>query len=505
MFDWWWEFLYNISYWINQLLDIVYKLFLFFSGSAPAEVNMELTGRADGNVLADVFSLNTIPFWFLGFVLIAGTLFLVCIIIAMLRTEWAKDNKEAKIKVIISTAKGIMILLFIPAIFGISIMATTTIMSGLIEALGGTAESDYSFAQQLFSCCLPDDVGNPNWNTDYNRLNAMLDGSGKSMQDYNYLVAYVGGLIMLFTVGISVITVIGRIIELVLLYVISPVVVSVSPLDEGNRLGIWKDLVISKFLSVAGMIICYYIFFLVMNFVNEEMFTGNNFTIKIAKLLFAIAGCLTANKGGLLITNLVGHNSALIEGQQQGIVGQTVSSGMFAGLKVVGTLATSSVHMLRNGASKGANMLSALSTRNASNNANGTTPFANMDGGTGIREASNVATMVSNAQNGSTFTEKANTYTDGKNQAEGGNNKPLGDFNKGTEPTNNAGETMREGKGFGGITPPPNSKPTVDVTMPDSPTVMEMPAPSVMPTADAGIKSIIEEGKNLNKGDSDKK
>ena len=96
MFDWWWEFLYNISYWINQLLDIVYKLFLFFSGSAPAEVNMEFTGRADGNVLADVFSLNTIPIWFLGFVLIAGTLFLICIIIAMLRSEWAKDNKEAK-------------------------------------------------------------------------------------------------------------------------------------------------------------------------------------------------------------------------------------------------------------------------------------------------------------------------------------------------------------------------------------------------------------------------
>ena len=497
MFDWWWEFLYNISYWINQLLDIVYKLFLFFSGSAPAEVNMEFTGRADGNVLADVFSLNTIPIWFLGFVLIAGTLFLICIIIAMLRSEWAKDNKEAKIKVIISTAKGIMILLFIPAIFGISIMATTTIMGGLVDALGGTAESDYSFAQQLFECCYPSSNGE-NWNNSFHHLSDMLKSEGKSMQDYNYLVAYVGGLIMLFTVGISAITVIGRIIELVLLYVISPVVVAVSPLDEGNRLGIWKDLVISKFLSVAGMIICYYIFFLIMGFVNKEMFTGNNFTIKIAKLLFAIAGCLTANKGGLLITNLVGHNSALIEGQQQGIVGQTVSSGMFAGLKVVGTLATSSVHILRNGASTGANMLSgALSTRNASNNVDGTTPFANMDGGTGIREASNVATMVSNAQNGSTFTEKANTYTDGKNQAEGGNNKPLGDMNKGTEPTNNAGETMREGKGFGGITPPPTSKSTVDVAMPDSPTVMETSEPSVMPTADASIKGIIEEGKKI--------
>ena len=501
MFDWWWEFLYIWAHNINRLMNILYKLFLFFSGSAPAEVNMEFTGRPDGNVLATVFSNEAVPKWFALFVILAGSFFLVCFIIAIIRSEWAKDNKEAKLKILISSAKGIMMIILIPAIFGLAISATTTVLNGIVQGMSGEGVSNDSFSQLLFECCYPIDNA-PNWNIDCTEISRRLSGTGYSLKDYNYLVAYIGGFIMLFTIGISVFTVVGRIIELVLLYIISPVVFATAPLDEGNRMGIWKDLVISKFLSIAGMIICYYIFFLIMGYVNRELFTKNTFTIKIAKLIVAIAGCLTANKGGLLITNLIGHNTALIEGQQQGIMGQTVMGGAMTGLRTITSLG-SSVFSLFSNKNSGA-------LRQLGNNINGNSNTGNNSSlgneAVGVSNGgTNVSSIINNAQNGSTFTEKANTYTDGKNQVEGGNNKPLDDFNKGTEPTtNNASETMRAGKGFGDITPP-TSKPTVDVVMPDSPTVMEMSAPSEMPTADASIKSIMEEGKNLNKGDSDKK
>lgn len=42
MFEWWWEFLYNISEWINKCIDGLYKLFLFLAGVAPADVNQEI-------------------------------------------------------------------------------------------------------------------------------------------------------------------------------------------------------------------------------------------------------------------------------------------------------------------------------------------------------------------------------------------------------------------------------------------------------------------------------
>ena len=501
MFDWWWKFLYNISYWINQLLDTIFKLFLYFSGSAPASVNKEITGRADGNIISAVFSNSTIPKWFLGFTLIAGSLFLVCFVIAIIRTEWAKDNKEAKLKVVISSAKGIMMLVLIPAIFGLAIMCTTTIMRELVGAMSGGAENDYSFAQQLFNCFLPDGVGNPKWEMDYSRLEVLLDEAGKSMQDYNYLVAYIGGLIMLFTIGISVLTVIGRIIELVLLYVISPLVFAVTPLDEGNRMGIWKDLVISKFLSVGGMIVCYYIFFLVMGYINKEVLTSNTFTVKIAKLLLAIGGSLTANKGGLLITNLVGHNSALIEGQQQGIMGQTVMGGAMAGLKVVGSLATSSLHLLRgnNGAS---------TLKNLTNGSNITTTgtqassLANLGNGTGGSEAVGTASMIQNAHNGQTFTERASDYRAGESNS--ANSMQNNVASTSTEPLQqNPNDTIRNGQGFGGVQmPPAQQEPAnTNITMPEATQTIEMQQPTTYQTADSSIKGVLEEGARLNKAE----
>ena len=511
MFDWWWKFLYNISYWINQLLDTIFKLFLYFSGSAPANVNMEITGRADGNIISAVFSNSTIHKWFLGFTLIAGSLFLVCFVIAIIRTEWAKDNKEAKLKVVISSAKGIMMLVLIPAIFGLAVMCTTTIMRELVGAMSGGAENDYSFAQQLFNCCLPDGVGEPSWQMEYSRLEVFLDKAGKSMQDYNYLVAYIGGLIMLFTIGISVLTVIGRIIELVLLYVISPIVFAVTPLDEGNRMGIWKDLVISKFLSVGGMIVCYYIFFLVMGYINKEVLTTNTFTVKIAKLLLAIGGSLTANKGGLLITNLVGHNSALIEGQQQGIMGQTAMGGAMAGLKLVGTLATSSLHLLR-GSKSGTNALNNVANgSNVLSSGNASNSLSNLGTGTGGSEAVGTASMIQNAHNGQTFTERANDYRAGESNSIMPMQNDVAS-NPTTEPLQqNPNDTIRNGQGFGGVQMPSGQQEpsNTNITMPEATQTIEMQQPSTYQTADSSIKGVLEEGARLNKpeetGGTDKK
>ena len=321
------------------------------------------------------------------------------------------------------------------------------------------------------------------------------------MQDYNYLVAYIGGLIMLFTIGISVLTVIGRIIELVLLYVISPLVFAVTPLDEGNRMGIWKDLVISKFLSVGGMIVCYYIFFLVMGYINKEVLTSNTFTVKIAKLLLAIGGSLTANKGGLLITNLVGHNSALIEGQQQGIMGQTVMGGAMAGLKVVGSLATSSLHLLRgnNGAS---------TLKNLTNGSNITTTgtqassLANLGNGTGGSEAVGTASMIQNAHNGQTFTERASDYRAGESNS--ANSMQNNVASTSTEPLQqNPNDTIRNGQGFGGVQmPPAQQEPAnTNITMPEATQTIEMQQPTTYQTADSSIKGVLEEGARLNKAE----
>lgn len=350
MFEWWWKFLYNIIYCINLCIDSLYKLFLFLAGAAPADVNQEIAGDADTNILVNIFTDNSITVMFLGFLGIAALVFMVSIIIGLVRSEWAsKDNGEGKLKVLKQSLKGFLLVFLLPTIFSIGIWATSILLSSVVSGLSGTSTNDFSLSQKMFEVCLPetaDPPGMPTWTDSYDRITDW----GWNLHDYNYLVGILGGIIILFTIGLAALNLVERIIDLVFLYLVSPFIIAVSPLDEGNRLGIWKDLVISKMLSVAGMLLCFYIYFLCLPIV-DEIFKSNSFVVRLGYLIFAIGGALAARKGGLLISNLVGHNTALIEGQQAGQTAQIVGTGFRAGLGVITGLAGGALHLLGKGAS----------------------------------------------------------------------------------------------------------------------------------------------------------
>lgn len=348
MFEWWWEFLYNISEWINKCIDGLYKLFLFLAGVAPADVNQEIAGNEDANILVNIFTDNNISVMFLGFLGFAALVFTISIIIGLVRSEWSsKDNGEGKLKVLKQSLKGFLLVFLIPTIFSVSILATSILLSSIVSGMSGTSASEFSLAQKLFEICLPENSsapGMPNWTDGYSQLTDW----GWNLHSYNYLIAYLGGIIILFIIGLAALNLVERIIDLVFLYLVSPFVIAVSPLDEGNRLGIWKDLVISKLLSVAGMVVCFYIYFLCLPIV-DKIFASDTFIVRLGYLIFAIGGALAARKGGLLISNLVGHNTALIEGQQAGQTAQIVGTGFRAGLGIITGLAGGALHLLGRG------------------------------------------------------------------------------------------------------------------------------------------------------------
>lgn len=392
MFEWWWQFLYNISEWINGCIDGLYKLFLFFAGVAPPDVNQEIAGDADTNILVNIFSDNSITVMLLGFLGFAALVFTISIILGLVRSEWAsKDNGEGKLKVLKQSLKGFLIIFLIPTIFSLGIWATSILLSAINAGMAGTSSSDYNLAQKLFEICLPENPsapGTPAWNDGYSAISSW----GWDLHSYNYLVAYLGGIIILFIIGLAALNLVERIIDLVFLYLVSPFVIAVSPLDEGNRLGIWKDLVISKLLSVAGMVICFYIYFLCLPIV-DKIFVGDSFLVRLGYLLFAIGGALAARKGGLLISNLVGHNTALIEGQQAGQTAQIVGTGFRAGLGIVTGLAGGALHLLghKNG-----------NAANAANAAGGMANTVAAGGAASAGAAASVANILHNSGN-STF------------------------------------------------------------------------------------------------------
>ena len=81
---------------------------------------------------------------------------------------------------------------------------------------------------------------------------------------YNYLIGYVAGITILFLLLQLLIGVIRRVFELAILFVVSPAVVALMPLDGGEKFKTWKDAFIKRVFSAYGPIIGLNLVFMIL-------------------------------------------------------------------------------------------------------------------------------------------------------------------------------------------------------------------------------------------------
>ncbi len=86
---------------------------------------------------------------------------------------------------------------------------------------------------------------------------------------YNYLIGYAAGLTILGMLLNLLIGVIRRIFELVTLFVVSPAVVALMPLDGGDKFKTWKDNFIKRVFSAYGPIIGMNLCFMVLEMLQN--------------------------------------------------------------------------------------------------------------------------------------------------------------------------------------------------------------------------------------------
>lgn len=86
---------------------------------------------------------------------------------------------------------------------------------------------------------------------------------------YNYLIGYAAGLIILGMLLNLLIGVIRRIFEIVTLFVLSPAVVALMPLDGGDKFKTWKDNFIKRVFAAYGPIIGMNLCFMVLELLQN--------------------------------------------------------------------------------------------------------------------------------------------------------------------------------------------------------------------------------------------
>ncbi len=165
------------------------------------------------------------------------------------------------------------------------------------------------------------------------------------LYDINYLFIIVGGIFMMYVLVNVTYGMIKRMFILLMLFIISPAICAMYPLDEGNAVKSWSGDVKKNILSAYGAVAGMNLFFSIAPIIQTIKVGGSSFsasvTSDIVQLIILICGLFTVNDFISMISTYVGGGNAFadgksIRGQAQGALKKYGKSTVERGVKVGG-------------------------------------------------------------------------------------------------------------------------------------------------------------------------
>lgn len=334
---------FTILYWLERVFKIL-------AGAEPIPGGGNGT---DSYSILDVVLKDTITAKLLGIFLFLGLAFFVLSLsVGLVKANMKKDSPGESKKVLASSFKALFYFIFIPTLF----MLATYFTGQIIYHVVGSISSSITGQSISQTTSVSDSIANTLFTRLFNKNDrAHIQGltfqssydafaeNGISMRmdktSFQYVIAIVVSAIMFWTLGISTIGLAERIINIVILYLISPVMIGTSPLDSGSRLNVWKDKVVSKLFGVMGNILSMYVFLLVLGVVGDIIdYAGKNvqgedqWILTCVYGVVCIAGAMMCCKGGTLISSLISAQ----QGQEEGLSSMATSQLAGQGMKLAG-------------------------------------------------------------------------------------------------------------------------------------------------------------------------
>ncbi len=137
--------------------------------------------------------------------------------------------------------------------------------------------------------------------------------------DYNYIIGYIASFSVVMILLKLLIGVILRIFELSVLFVLSPLAVSLMPLDGGERYKAWRGAFVKRVFSAYGPIIGLNLVFMVLTLLQTvQLFPDggiNDLFNALVQLIFIFTGLVSINSIVEMVTDMVGQGNALKEGE----------------------------------------------------------------------------------------------------------------------------------------------------------------------------------------------
>ncbi len=137
-----------------------------------------------------------------------------------------------------------------------------------------------------------------------------------SLYQINYLILIVGGAFMLYALGSLAFAMVRRMFFILVLFVVSPALCAMYPLDEGKAVGSWKSKFIEQVLSAYGAVAGLNIFFSLLPYIdNISVFAVGVLQIdEIVSLFVMVSGLMVVKELIQMLSGFVGGDNALNSG-----------------------------------------------------------------------------------------------------------------------------------------------------------------------------------------------
>lgn len=264
-----------------------------------------ITNLIFGNFTKDPLNSKNLPEFFVALSIVAVGVILIMFIMQLIIIQFTETHniREKLGKAIRNTFLAFLVIVFIP--FFMSII--NYLMTGLLEVLKITSlGKDTSLADLLWkigadsaqaaSKHIPGDFSIPD-----------ID----DLKHWNFILEFIAVWFTLYVLFIASMTLVERIIDLLLLFSISPIVAAMMPVDQGKRLGVWKEMVIGKFIIGPGTMLPIYIFLEILPKAITDITNNSNFSWlerQVLYTLFCTAGAISCLKTQKIINHLVTQN-----------------------------------------------------------------------------------------------------------------------------------------------------------------------------------------------------
>ena len=127
----------------------------------------------------------------------------------------------------------------------------------------------------------------------------------------DYLILFLTCVAMVQTLATIIMNCVGRIFNMLLLYLIAPLIVAVSPLDDGGKFKQWTTAFVVQSFSVFGTVISMRVLLLFMPIITDSklMLFQNPIGNLLTKLVIILGALAVSEKATNLITGILADNA----------------------------------------------------------------------------------------------------------------------------------------------------------------------------------------------------